>query len=187
MSANAALHARLAFIGMDEPNRAILREMRPIFQKVLPRVLDGFYALVSKTPDVGQMFSNPQHMQHAKAMQLKHWDVIAAAEFSDAYVQSVTRIGEIHNKLGLEPRWYIGGYSYIIGGVLSDIETGISVGRFGKSGFERKAAMMRAFTTAALLDMDFAITVYLEAGKRDRSETLTKLADSFSATVGKIV
>jgi len=187
MSANATLNARLAFVGMDETSRAILRDMRPIVKKVLPPVLDGFYDLVSRTADVGRMFSNPEHMRHAKAMQLKHWDVIAAAEFSDAYVQSVTRIGEVHNKLGLEPRWYIGGYSFIIAGVLGEIETGISAGRFGKSGLEKKAAMMRAFTTAALLDMDFAISVYLEAGKRERRETLAKLADSFSATVGNIV
>ena len=187
MSDDSSLIARLAFVGMDSAKRAILREMRPLFAKVLPEVLDGFYAQVSKTSEVGSMFSNPQHMRHAKEMQIKHWDVIAAAEYSDTYVESVNRIGETHNKLGLEPRWYIGGYSYIIAGVLSAIETGVPAGWFGKSGAERKAAMMSAFTTAALLDMDFAISVYLEAGKRDRRATLEKLANTFSSSVGRIV
>jgi hypothetical protein len=42
-------------------------------------------------------------MRHARDMQIKHWDVIAQAEFGEVYTTSVTRIGEVHNKLGLEP------------------------------------------------------------------------------------
>src|SRR5689334_6190793 len=147
MSTSNSLQERLEFVGMDAATRATLRELRPIIQKALPRVLDGFYAVVSNTAEVARMFGNAEHMRHAKAMQLKHWDVIAAAEFSDSYLQSVTRIGEVHNRLGLAPRWYIGGYSFIIGGVLGEIETGVSAGWRGKAGQQRKAAMMRAFTT----------------------------------------
>jgi methyl-accepting chemotaxis protein len=187
MSKNESLRERLAFVGMDQAMCATLREMRPLIAKTLPEVLDGFYTQVAKTAQVGSMFANPQHMRHAKEMQLKHWDTIASAEFSEAYLQSVTRIGETHNRLGLEPRWYIGGYSFILSGVLREIETGVSAGFFGKKRAEKKAAMMSAFTTAALLDMDFAISVYLEAGKRDRNATLEKLATSFSDSVGRIV
>ncbi len=155
MSRNESLHERLAFVGMDQAMRATLRDMRPLIAEMLPVVLDGFYQQVARTAQVGSMFSNPQHMRHAKEMQLKHWDVIASAEFSETYVQSVTRIGETHNRLGLEPRWYIGGYSFMLSGVLRAIETGVSAGLFGKTGIRKKAAMMSAFTTAALLDMDW--------------------------------
>ena len=187
MSTDSSLEARLAFVGMDESKRATLRDMRPLVTKALPDILDRFYGQVSKWPETARFFSNPKHMQHAKEMQLRHWDVIVGAEFSDVYVQSVTRIGETHNKLGLEPRWYIGGYSFIISGILDVIEREVSAGWLGGSGQERKSRMLAAVTTAALLDMDFAISVYLEAGRRDKRETMTALADSFSASVGGIV
>ena len=187
MTPNNALEARLAFVGMDADKRALLREMRPFVTRVLPGVLDGFYQHLAKWPDAGRLFSNPQHMKHAKEMQLRHWDVIMGAEFNDHYLQSVTRIGETHNKLGLEPRWYIGGYSFIVNGLLSAIETQVSAGLFGKSGAQKKAAMLGAVTTAAMLDMDFAISVYLDAGKREKRESLEKLATSFDASVGAIV
>jgi methyl-accepting chemotaxis protein len=187
MSTSNSLHDRLVFVGMDDQRRSALRELRPLIAKILPGILDGFYVQVAKTAAVSRMFSSPERMRHARDMQVKHWDVIAAAEYTDGYVQSVSRIGETHNKLGLEPRWYIGGYSYIMAGVLAAIEKEVSAGWFGKSGSERKAAMMAAFTTAALLDMDFAISIYLEAGKRDRHATLEKLASGFSNSVGAIV
>jgi methyl-accepting chemotaxis protein len=164
---------RLAFIGMDDAKRSVLREMRPLIAKILPDVLDRFYVLIGKTTEVGRMFSNPQHMRHARDMQLKHWDVIAKADFGDDYVTSVTRIGETHNRLGLEPRWYIGGYNFILSGIIQAIETsgGLTLGK------TKKARMMDAFISAALLDMDIAISVYLEAGRREKEE-LTRSVDA---------
>ncbi len=158
--------ARLSFIGMNAEKRSVLRTMRPLIAKVLPAILDEFYLLIGKTSEVARMFSNPDHMRHAKEMQLKHWDVIAAAEFSEEYGKSVTRIGETHNRLGLEPRWYIGGYNFMISGVIRAIETDIA--SHTGAGRRKKAAMMDAFISAALLDMDIAISVYIEAGRREK-------------------
>ena len=187
MASDRSIETRLAFLTIDQDTRAALREAAPLLSKVLPEVLDGFYALVSKFPETAKFFRNPEHMRHAKEMQLKHWAVILTAEFSDNYVQSVTRIGETHNRLGLEPRWYIGGYNFLLAGALCAIEKEVSAGLFGKGAQDKKARMMRAVTAAAMLDMDLAISVYLEAGKREKHETLNKLADSFNATVGAIV
>jgi hypothetical protein len=92
------IDARLSFIGMNEAKRSILREMGPLIAKVLPVVLDEFYVLVGKTS------KDPQHMRHARDMQIKHWGLVATAEFGEAYLQSVRRIGETHSRLGLEPR-----------------------------------------------------------------------------------
>jgi methyl-accepting chemotaxis protein len=170
---------------MDDELRAVLREMKPLIMRALPPVLDEFYQRVAATSEVGRMFRNRDHMAHAKQAQLNHWAVIVNGEFSDEYVTSVTRIGETHNKLGLEPRWYIGAYSFLMSGVLAAIEADGSRG-WSKNA-QKKANMMRAFTTAAMIDMDFAISVYLDAGKRDKREALEKLASSFDETVGGII
>jgi methyl-accepting chemotaxis protein len=187
MPSDNSIDTRLAFLEIDQNTRAALREAAPLLTRVLPEVLDGFYALVSRFSDTARFFRNPEHMSHAKEMQLKHWAVILTAEFSDVYVQSVTRIGETHNRLGLEPRWYIGGYNFLLGGALGAIEKEVSAGLFGKAAQDKKARMMKAVTAAAMLDMDLAISVYLEAGKREKHETLNRLADSFNQTIGAIV
>jgi methyl-accepting chemotaxis protein len=164
---------------MGEEKRAVLRSMRALIARVLPGILDEFYLLIGKTSEVGRMFSNPDHMRHAKERQIKHWDVIAAAEFSEEYGKSVTRIGETHNRLGLEPRWYIGGYNFIISGVVRAIEIDIA-GHTGASR-RRKAAMMEAFISAALLDMDIAISVYIEAGRREKEAITNNTNEAIDA------
>ncbi len=186
-SRDAGLAGRLRFHGIDTAVSATLKKHRDMVLEELPGVLDGFYMLVSDVPETAAFFRSREHMAHAKAMQVKHWGVILEGRFDAAYEASVTRIGEIHNKLGLEPRWYIGGYNALVTGVLAAIEKRMPAKAFNKALATERKALQVAVTKAAMLDMDIAIAVYIEAGRRDRRETLDRLANDFEGTVGGIV
>jgi methyl-accepting chemotaxis protein len=175
------LSTRLHFIQIDDATRTALNEMRPLLAKWLPDILDDFYRHVAHYPTMARLFRDEAHMRHARAMQLRHWEVIAAGEFDHDYVASVTRVGEAHLKLGLEPRWYIGGYSFLIGGVLQAIERECPGDSAGVA--ERRSGMITAFTRAALLDMDLAISVYLDAGIRTKQETIDRMSASFRGVI----
>jgi methyl-accepting chemotaxis protein len=113
---------------------------------------------------------------------------IAAALFDSSYVQSVTRIGQAHNRLGLEPRWYIAGYSMIVTGLLREIGMKIAQSRFaGSASREKRAALQGAMTRAAMLDIDLAISVYLDAARQQQQTAVRRLADGFESAIGEIV
>ncbi len=95
------MEIRLKFSAIDHNVKATLRELRPLVARVLPGVLDDFYRHVAKFPDVSRLFSDESVMRHAKEMQIKHWDRITNADFDQAYVESVTRIGQAHNRARL--------------------------------------------------------------------------------------
>ncbi len=171
---------------MDKPLQASLRDARALVVPAMPRILDGFYDHLMSYPDMAKMFPTPSVRAHAKAMQLKHWDVILNGTFDATYVDSVTRIGRTHARLGLEPRWYIAGYSLLLGGLVTAIETGFKAGRFDKTAPDRKAGLIRAVITAALLDMDFAISVYLDSGIKAKQETLDRIGVTFRGIVSTV-
>ncbi|WP_237155592.1 globin-coupled sensor protein [Oryzibacter oryziterrae] len=175
----------LAFFHIDPATRDLLRTNKPLILSLLPIALDGFYAHVGKFPATRKFFATQQHMDHAKAMQLKHWGVITDGRFDADYVASVTRIGEVHNKIGLEPTWYIGGYNDLLARMGDLIATRPGRPRFGR-GRADDAALVKALTQAVMLDMNFAVSVYLEAGRRERRETLETLAGLFEGSVGTI-
>lgn len=187
MTPSDSLATRMAFNGLNDEARAALREIRPIAMAALPDILEKFYQTIAKFPDVQRMFPRPEIVAHAKGAQLKHWDVILSGKFDEEYVRSVTRIGETHHRLGLEPRWYIGGYKRIVSGLIAAVETGITARFATRALFERKAVIIDAIVGAAMLDMDFAISVYLDAGKREKRETLDRLAAQFEQTIAHIV
>jgi len=188
MNNEQSIQSRLDFIGIDGTTREALRELQPLIAGALPGILDRFYVHLMKYPQVAKLFPNEAVIRHAKEAQIKHWMTISAASFDDAYVQSVTRIGQVHNRLGLEPRWYIAGYSMILSGLLREIEMKNAQGWFGGgASLEKRVVWQNAMTRASMLDMDFAIAVYLDAAKQDQRTAMRKLAHNFEAAVGEII
>src|SRR5213078_1166489 len=114
----------------------------------LPGLLDGFYSHVTQEPRLARLLGN--QVPRLKGAQSAHWGRLFSGRFDDLYIQSVRNIGFVHNKIGLEPRWYIGGYNFVLGELLS---IAISKNAFNA----RKAGrLVKAVTAAVMLDMDFA-------------------------------
>jgi methyl-accepting chemotaxis protein len=187
---NYSISQRTDFLNIDDDSKAILREMTPMIKSILPNILDGFYNHVRAWSDVSKFFANEAQMGSAKNAQLKHWTAIAEGEFSTEYVNSVRRIGQAHSRIGLEPRWYIGGYTFIITEISKAIIAQInnSKSMFGKSNIvEKVQQQVSAFTKAAMLDMDFAISIYLEEETIKRDNLVKTIAGKFESSVSKVV
>ena len=176
---------RLRFAGIDDEARALLREIRPIVAVELPGVLEVFYRHIRHFPEVCRLFPNETVLGRARQMQIAHWDLITEAAYDSQYANSVRRIGEVHCRLGLEPRWYIGGYNFILARLIARIGRPKAAWRLGREHRMQRAAI--ALNRAALLDMDLAIGVYLEAERRKRQETLEGLAGNFEQVVATVV
>ncbi|MGL5448437.1 MAG: protoglobin domain-containing protein [Rhabdaerophilum sp.] len=186
MSGAISLPERLAFHAIDVEIIASLRAGKSFIEQELPHVLDRFYDHIEQFPATLRFFKNRDHMMHAKEMQLRHWALILDARFDDEYAASVTKVGEVHNRLGLEPVWYIGGYNMLVSEMMGAIGKKLPTSWMGRGQEHRKALLQRAIFKAAMLDMDFVIAVYAEAGLRDRRETLDKLANNLNTAVGSV-
>jgi methyl-accepting chemotaxis protein len=187
MTTETGLAQRIAFNRLDPETIEMLRWARPFVLEALPEILDRFYDHVARFPETARFFKNRAHMMHAKEMQLRHWRIILDGRFDESYESSVTKIGEVHNKLGLEPRWYIGGYNALVSDLLEVAARRLPLGRFDRDAARKRVKVQQAIVRAAMLDMDLAITVYLDAGRRDRKSVLEKLAGDFDATIGGVV
>ncbi len=181
------LSERLAFLGIDEEVRASLREAKPFIDAALPGILSGFYGHIEKFPQVAKMFTGGQTMiDRAKGIQASHWALITTAKFDENYVASVRKIGQVHNRIGLEPRWYIGGYNFITCALYEAVSAHLKDSTF-KSVVDKRNAWLTALNRVVMLDMDFAISIYLEEGKRERKELLDKLAEDFESSVSGVI
>ena len=186
MSSSDHLAERLTFIGLGPEEQARIRDVQQALTEALPAALDLFYDRLKSEPQTARFFSSDQHVDRAKQRQVGHWDRIAAGQFDADYVEAVTAVGKVHARIGLEPRWYIGGYALLLEQLVGKvIEAGWPKRRFGGAlpGAEDRAAEIGAVIKAALLDMDYAITVYLEAseGARLRAEEQARAIEQAKA------
>lgn len=186
MDLDSSLSTRLAFAEISDQTRQSLTTLRPIVMDILPGVLDEFYGFLSGFPETNRHFSIAGARERAQNAQLAHWNKLLSGTFDEKYVESARRIGEVHHRLGLEPQWYIGGYKKLLTGVIRHIELGVTSRWPNQTLFEKKAAMLDALVSVIMLDMDFVISVYFEAGKREKSATLQQLSDTFEQSIGQI-
>jgi methyl-accepting chemotaxis protein len=171
---------------LDEGARANIRGVKGAIMGALPKALDDFYGQIQSFPETRRFFSSQAHVSSAKSRQQNHWDAISSGQFDKTYVSAVTTVGETHARIGLEPRWYIGGYAL----VLESLIAAVLKARWPKGGFGAKgpsvdqvAAELGALAKATLLDMDYSISVYLEAADAARKKAEAEVLASERANV----
>jgi len=168
---NTTLTDRLAFMNFTPQQQERLRGMKFVLMSALPGALEAFYAKIRVVPELARHFANEDMIRHAKGKQHGHWDRITNGRYADGYLEATTRIGEVHAKIGLEPRWYIAGYAMVLEQLLGALLTA----RWPKKRFGAKAGSGQdvgeeaaALLKATFLDMELAISVYLETSERGR-------------------
>ena len=100
--------------------------------------------------------------------QAQHWDVLFSGALDATYFAQAETIGRVHERVGLEPRWYIGGYAMIL-----ERLAGALVAKH--RGSTDLAQDIGALLRVAMLDLDLAISTYMQTGdaNRVRGEMLT--------------
>jgi methyl-accepting chemotaxis protein len=158
---------RLRFMRINAETGAVLREFWHVLQPQMQSILEGFYRHVLSEPQLAKLVGD--EIPRLKRAQEAHWARLFDGRFDEAYMLGVQQIGLIHNRIGLEPRWYIGGYNF----VLSELgKLAIKTNRWHPA---RLMAVMAAVNAAVLLDMDIAISVYQEALLLERERRQTKV------------
>lgn len=196
-SAQAELIERLDFIGLDAADRRALKATSPLVQRLIGPALDQFYAKVRQNAKLRPFFSDDQHMASAATRQAQHWDLILDAGFGPEYHRAVRSIGSVHAKIGLEPRWYIGGYGlvleHLIEGLIDESKTEKPKGFLRRGSADGREPELKsrltALVKAALLDMELAISVYLdnlEQRRQDAEVQLTQALDGVSVALSRL-
>lgn len=169
------LRTRLEFMAMSAESCAAIRSIKKTIDRELPIALDKFYTQVRKTPETMSFFKSENHITTAKTAQTSHWTNISDGNFNAEYYAKVRTIGTVHARIGLEPQWYIGGYAVVLDHLIQS-----SVAQYfpqGRMNLRRPALSAEAFgkalgslAKAVMLDMDLAISVYLDEAEKSKQK-----------------
>ncbi|GFE74409.1 globin-coupled sensor protein [Novosphingobium sp. TCA1] len=170
---------RLEFLEFDAAQRRLLAAAQPLLRKAIPPALDRFYRRVRATPEMARMFGGDTHIDAAKSAQVGHWMGIATGRFDAEYYAAVSRIGKVHARIGLEPRWYIGGYALILEEIMAAVERSARPWRLFSRGIN-PGKLSRALMKAAMLDMDLSISIYFEEADAERNQAISALDRAMS-------
>lgn len=174
---------RMRFMEVSEKTGEALRDFWTVIEPHLPAILDGFYSHLGAEPELAKLVGT--QAPRLKQAQSSHWARLFAGTFDDGYMQSVNTVGMTHNRIGLEPRWYIGGYKFVMNRL---VEIAVNKYRWNTA---KMSQVICALNTAVYLDMDLAISTYQQnamMGERAaRQQTLETAISDFDVAVNEII
>jgi len=169
----------LRFLGIDAEILGALPDAWKQIEPALPQVLEAFYTHVGEEPHLAAMIGDAANIVRLKQAQAEHWAVLFSGRLDADYFERVDRIGRAHQRIGLEPRWYMAGYSYVMDKLVTHLTKQL------RRDSKELARILRATSKAIFLDMELAISVYSEIeheARQARSTAIDELVHRFEDT-----
>lgn len=153
-----SIDERLTFYELDKSNRSSYRRVLKSLGGTLPKATQRFYDKIHSVPAVSHFFTSKEKVNRARSAQQNHWTKIFEDGLNDAYHRRAVEIGKVHARIGLEPKWYIGGYALILEDAILGL---VAPGPTRLLPWRRRLARdLALLVKVSLLDMDLALSTY---------------------------
>lgn len=104
------IESRRAFFEVTEDDLARLAGLRPFAERHSARIVDALYELILGHPESRAFFSDEAMVVRVKNLQREYFMGLFAGRCDQPYVEDRLRVGAAHERIGLQPKWYIGAY-----------------------------------------------------------------------------
>jgi hypothetical protein len=105
---------RQEFLGLTPQDGENLRRLRPVFAAFAREFAERFYAKVLSHPHTAAFFRDPAQLDRLKGLQADYFARLLEGHFDRDYFESRLRVGLTHQRVGVEPVWYLGMYNQYV-------------------------------------------------------------------------
>jgi len=102
---------RLAFVGLGEEERSYLTALRPLLERHADALVGAFYRHLLSFERTRELLRDPQVKERLFDKQREYLLSLGSASYEEEFLAERVAIGETHERIGLEPRWYLGAYA----------------------------------------------------------------------------
>ncbi|WP_242443076.1 globin-coupled sensor protein [Magnetospirillum sp. 15-1] len=171
---------RLKFLRLDDNAVSAMKAAGPLVDGALPAIADSFYAHLMAWPNLQSLLGGGAKVGHLKQTQQAHWSSLFSGRFDDDYFKRAVAIGATHERIGLDVNWYLGGYCFVLEKLITELHAKCDKARF--------PGIAGAVLRAAFLDMDLAISTYIEHGEAGKMKReMLALSDTVDREVALTV
>jgi signal transduction histidine kinase len=146
---------RLDFLGIGSEDVDNLRALQPVFSGMGAEFAERFYEHLLAHPHTVSFLKDPETVERLKKIQEGHFASLLEGVFDEAYFDGRLRVGRTHQKVGLEPNWYLGAYNQYI-----QITFPLFVAALGD--LERALPLLLSLVKVIFLDIDLALHAYAQ-------------------------
>jgi len=171
---------QVAYYELDHTPKSAFAGVKRALNRRIDKALNRFYAKVSSVPQLSHFFRDQQHMNAAKNLQTEHWMGVFTNGVNDEYHKRALNIGQVHARIGLEPKWYVGGYTIVLEEIIDEL---VAPGLWRLLPWRRALAkQLTALVRVSLLDIDLGLSGYfIDTEEKMRTVVRDKLGNALAS------
>jgi HD-GYP domain-containing protein (c-di-GMP phosphodiesterase class II) len=172
---------RKEFVNFTDEDAELLKKFAPIAAEHTDEIMDALYDHFMSFDETKRFFPDETSLQQVKQLQKEYFLGLSGGEYGKSYLENRLRVGCMHHRISLSPRWYIGAYSVYLQLVYPYLVEALATQ-------SEKTRLVMAFAKLVNLDMELALTAYtatgerlieLEKHRRKELEAIAKASTSF--------
>lgn len=162
---------RKEFAGFTDEDARLLSAIRGKAEEHVDLVIDDLYSQFFVFDETKSFFSDAATTSRVRALQREYFLSLMTGEYGEDYLENRLLIGRVHQRIGLEPRWYIGAYSYYVQAMLPKFleENGTN--------HDETVASVTALMKLIMLDVELSVSAYAMAREETISQQQTEIID----------
>jgi diguanylate cyclase (GGDEF)-like protein/PAS domain S-box-containing protein len=153
------VEARKAFLELGEDDVGALRDIHALLDTQRDAFSDRFYAHLLAFPQLRALLGTGAEAR-LRHVQASYFSSLTAGDYGQDYIRERLRVGVTHQRIGLDPKWYIGAYRKY----LSELHEILWRRLHGQP--ERFRAAVEAALKIVCFDIGLALDTYGHADQR---------------------
>jgi rsbT co-antagonist protein RsbR len=110
----AEVARRKQFLEFGDEDARALRGLAEVARRYADPVIDDLYRHFLAFEETREFFRESHVLEHVKRMQKEYFLRLTEGEYGPEYVADRLRIGTVHERVRLAPKWYLGGYAFYL-------------------------------------------------------------------------
>ena len=99
---------RKAFLEFGEADVQLLTDLHERVHGAQQQFVNEFYAHLLEFDETHRFILDAESLDRLKRTQAAHFETLTAGDYGPDYILHRLRVGITHQRIGLEPKWYIG-------------------------------------------------------------------------------
>jgi rsbT co-antagonist protein RsbR len=155
-----SVNRRKEFLEFRKEDADALRTLNEVAQKYATPVIDDLYRHFLSFEETRTFFRDAKVLERVKQLQKEYFLRLTMGDYGADYVANRLRIGTVHERINLDPKWYLGAYNFYLRAVASRLQE--AFGNDTQKAFTSFLSLMKL----VFLDIGLSVDTYIYARER---------------------
>ncbi|MED4532820.1 globin-coupled sensor protein [Metabacillus fastidiosus] len=105
---------QIELIRLTEDDLTIIKFIQPLIYSYIDEVVSSFYEEILAIPSLNQIIEKHSSIERLKKTLCTYISEMFEGEINESYIEKRMKVAQMHFKIGLEPKWYMGAFQQVL-------------------------------------------------------------------------